>query len=75
VARAWTIAWGIMNGVELPPRLPEGFIRTISDRGFGNTMLFDAMYWAEESDRNRALDEVEKSITAIRKRIFPVIIT
>jgi acetoin utilization protein AcuC len=37
-------------------------------------MLFDAMYWAEESDRNRALDEVEKSIAAIRKRIFPVII-
>jgi acetoin utilization protein AcuC len=74
VARAWTIAWGIMNGVELPPRLPGGFIRTISDMGFSNTMLLDAMYWAEDSDRNRALDEVEKSIAAIRNSIFPVII-
>ncbi len=74
VARAWTIAWGIMNGVELSPRLPAGFIRTISAMGLSNTMLLDAMYWAEETDRNRALDEVEKSISAIRKRIFPTII-
>lgn len=74
VARAWTIAWGIMNGVELHPRLPADFIRTISAMGLNNTMLLDAMYWAEESDRNRALDAVEKSIAAIRKRIFPVII-
>ncbi len=74
VARAWTIAWGIMNGVELSPRLPVEFIRTISEMGCANTMLLDAMYWAEEGDRNRALDEVEKSISAIRKRIFPVII-
>ena len=42
--------------------------------GLSNTMLLDAMYWAEETDRNRALDEVEKSISAIRKRIFPTII-
>ena len=74
VARAWTLAWGIMNGVELHPRLPRPFVRTIGEMGFANTMLLDAMYWAEESDRNRALDEVEKSIAAIRKRIFPVII-
>ena len=74
VARAWTIAWAIMNGVELHPRLPAGFIRTISAMGLNNTMLLDAMYWAEESDRNRALDAVEEGIAAIRKRIFPVII-
>ena len=74
VARAWTIAWGIMNGVELNPRLPAEFVRTISAMGCANTMLLDAMYWAEEGDRNRALDEVERSISAIRKRIFPAII-
>jgi acetoin utilization protein AcuC len=37
-------------------------------------MLLDAMHWAEDDDRNRALDAVEKSIAAIRKKIFPVII-
>lgn len=74
VARAWTIAWAIMNMVELPPRLPPSFIRMISELGFPHRMLMDAMHWAGDDDRNRALDAVEKSIAAIRKTVFPVII-
>ncbi len=74
VARAWTLAWSIMNGVELPARLPAAFVCEIKKLGFSNSMLSDAMHWAEESDRNKALDAVEKSIATIRKRIFPVII-
>ena len=74
VARAWTIAWAVMNGKELPPRLPARFVELISPLGFPHRMLLDAMHWAEEDDRNRALDAVEKSISAIRKTVFPVII-
>lgn len=74
VARAWTLAWAIMNGVELPPRLPACFVRTLEEMGYHNRMLLDAMHWAQEDDRNRALDAVEKSIAAIRKKVFPVII-
>ncbi len=74
VARAWTLAWSIMNGVEISPRLPERFVRTIRKMGFGNKMLLDAMHWAEDDDRNRALDAVEKSIATIKKKIFPFII-
>ena len=74
VARAWTIAWAVMNRVELPPRLPAPFVRMISGLGFPHRMLLDAMHWAADDDRNRALDAVEKSIAAIRKTVFPVII-
>jgi len=74
VARAWTLAWAIMNGVELSPRLPAPFVATIEALGFSNRMLLDAMHWAAEDDRNRALDAVERSIAAIRKTVFPVII-
>jgi acetoin utilization protein AcuC len=74
VARAWTIAWAVMNGVELPSRLPSSFVKIISEMGFPNRMLLDAMHWAEEDDRNRALDAVEKSIAAIRKTVFPVLL-
>ena len=74
VARAWTLAWAIMNDVELPARLPARFIKLISSLGYPNRMLLDAMHWAEDDDRNRALDAVEKSIAAIKKKVFPIII-
>lgn len=31
VARAWTLAWGIMNGVEAPNVIPKGFIEKNGD--------------------------------------------
>ncbi len=74
VARAWAIAWAVMNGVELPPRLPVPFVELIAGLGFPHRMLLDAMHWAEEDDRNRALDAVEKSIGFIRETVFPVIV-
>lgn len=74
VARAWTIAWGIMNDRELPPRLPASFVRLIAQLGYPHRMLLDAMHWAEEDDRNRALDAVEKSIAYVRNHVFPVLI-
>lgn len=74
VARAWTLAWGIMNGVELPVKLPAPFVDIIGPLGYPNRMLLDAMHWAEEDDRNRALDAVERSIAAIRESVFPIII-
>jgi len=73
-ARAWTIAWGIMNGAELASRLPDSFINRIAPMGYKNRMLYDAMHWAEEEERNRALDAVESSIAVIKKMVFPVII-
>ncbi len=74
VARGWTLAWAIMNMVDLPPRLPTAFVRTIAALGFPHRMLLDAMHWAQDDDRNLALDAVEKSIAAIRKTVFPVVI-
>ena len=74
VARAWAIAWAVMNGVELPPRLPAQFVELITGLGFPHKMLLDAMHWAEEDDRNRALDAVEKSISFIRETVFPVVV-
>lgn len=73
-ARAWTMAWGIMNGVELKPRLPASFVKKIEPLGYRNKSLYDAMHWSEETERNLALDAVEKSISRIRKTIFPKLV-
>lgn len=73
-ARAWTLAWAIMNGIELNPRLPPSFIAKIEPLGYPHRVLLDAVHWAEEAERKQAQDAVEKSIARIRKTIFPVII-
>ena len=73
-ARAWTIAWGIMNSLDLPPRLPATFTKKIAAMGFPHKMLLDAMHWADQHDRLAALDAVEKSIASIRKTVFPILI-
>ena len=74
-ARAWTIAWGVMNSRNLPAKLPEPFVRLADSLGYPNRMLLDAMHWADEADRNLALDSVEKSIATIRRRVFPILVT
>ncbi len=73
-ARAWTLAWSIMNDVELNPRLPPPFIDRIAPLGYQNRVLLDAIHWAEEGERMLALAAVEKSIVRIKKTIFPGIL-
>ena len=73
-ARAWTLAWAIMNNVELNPRLPPAFIDKIEPQGYQNRVLLDAMHWADEGERTLALVAVEKSIALIKKTIFPGIL-
>ncbi|GFO60791.1 acetoin utilization protein AcuC [Geomonas silvestris] len=74
VARAWTLAWAIMNDREISPRLPQSFLKLSGALGFPHRMLLDAMHWAQEDDRNVALDAVQKSIALVRARVFPVLI-
>jgi acetoin utilization protein AcuC len=73
-SRAWTIAWAVMNGIDLPHRLPVSFIQQIKSFGYPHRSLLDSMHWSEEHERNLALDAVEKSITLIKKTVFPGII-
>ncbi len=73
-ARAWTLAWAIMNGIDLNPRLPPSFIAKIAPQGYPHTVLLDAVHWAEETERNLAQQALEKSIARLRKTVFPGII-
>jgi acetoin utilization protein AcuC len=73
-ARAWTIAWAVMNGIDLPHRLPTAFVQQIRSQGYPHQILLDSMHWSEEHERNLALDAVEKSIAKLKKTIFPGII-
>jgi len=42
VARAWTLAWAIMNNVPAPDEIPASFLRQFPGAGFLNNKLRDA---------------------------------
>lgn len=73
-ARAWTLAWSIMNAIKLNPRLPPAFIEKIKPFGYENRVLLDAVHWADEIERSIALESLEKSILRLKKTIFPAIL-
>ena len=73
-ARAWSIAWAVMNGIELDPRLPASFVKKTKSLGYPHRALLDAMHWSEEHERDLALEAVERSIASIKRTIFPGII-
>ena len=41
VARAWTLAWAVMNDIELPDEIPEYFLKEYSSKGFRGRNLRD----------------------------------
>lgn len=73
-ARGWTLAWAVMNDIELNPRLPQAFINSIKQMGYPNRVLLDAPHWSGEEERTKALESVEKSIAQLKKTVFPVIL-
>ena len=71
VAKAWTVAWAILNGVELAPELPEAFTPDVKKFGFESRQLWDAPV-ADPDDIGRAVqDYVDRQVDSVQKTIFP----
>ena len=66
VARAWTVAFGVMSGQEFPDKVPESY----TDQ-YGVTTLRDAPPASTESAQKEARTFAESSVQAIRQLIFP----
>ncbi|HET7340941.1 MAG TPA: acetoin utilization protein AcuC [Methylomirabilota bacterium] len=72
VARAWTVAWALLNHVELPPQLPEAFEDDRHHFGFDSRELWDEPA-ALPPDLERAVREyVARQVDAVQTRIFPL---
>jgi acetoin utilization protein AcuC len=72
VARAWTAAWAVMNGVELPARLPEAFADDMRKFGFRTRDLWDPTFEIPPETRRACREYAERQVDAIRRSIFPV---
>ncbi len=68
VARCWTLAYGVMLGVEWPDAIPDGY-----SAEYGLTTLRDTMALEIPSEVARdARNLAEEGVSAIKARIFPL---
>src|SRR5262249_35779710 len=68
VARAWTSAWAVLNGVELPAALAEDVERY----EFATGSLWDPPEPLPDHRRVRAQEYAQRQVDAVRRTIFPV---
>ncbi len=73
VARAWTLAWAIMNDADIRDELPETFLKTYPLEGFGGRKLRDEKYQERGSKKEIMRDEVERVVARVREKVFPLV--
>ena len=72
VARGWTAAWAVLNGVALPDALPAAFHADARRYEFRSGSLWDPADPLPDQRRQRAQDYVTRQIELIRRSIFPL---
>jgi acetoin utilization protein AcuC len=72
VARAWTVAWAIMNGVELTPELPRAFDHDVEVFEFDSRNLWDDAVRFPDETRRRVAEYASRQVSAIRRLVFPL---
>jgi acetoin utilization protein AcuC len=71
VARAWTLAWAVMNGVELNEELPESFLKEAVKIGFEAGGLKGSLKPPLHSQNEETRAEMERVVRYIKKTVFP----
>ncbi len=72
VARAWTAAWAVLNGVELQSDLPASFAPDMRRFYFRSPSLWDPPSEIPAVIRGRAQEFARRQVEAVRRSIFPV---
>ena len=69
VARAWTLAWAMMNGIELPDDLPETMVASLLKGGFSGQTLRDPDHvslWRDQCQKH-----MEDCVRYLERNAFP----
>lgn len=70
VARAWTLAWAIMNEIEIPDEIPEDFLKRHAGSGFVDNKLRDESYTVEGTSKAWMQDEIERVVAFIKENVM-----
>lgn len=73
VAKAWALAWAIMNEADLPDELPEAFLEQYPLEGFRSRKLRDEEYREKGARKEMMREEVIRVVGTIREKVFPLI--
>lgn len=69
VARAWTLTWAIMNGIELKEEIPESYLKWAENYGFKERRLRgDQIHFSSERRENRR--EMERVVQYLREKVI-----
>jgi len=71
VARAWTLAWAIMNGIELAEGLPEAFLEETVKMGIEEKELRGRLRTPLQSQSRGTRAEMERVVHYMRETVFP----
>jgi acetoin utilization protein AcuC len=72
VARAWTLAWGVMNDVDLPDALPEEALPLLQQAGYEGRTLRDPASHLSQARHHRLRVEVQDAIAYLERHVFPI---
>ncbi len=71
VARAWTLAWAIMNEVDLPDAIPEHMAEALSEADFRGQNLRDPEHKSQWREQCR--QHMDECVDYLEEHVFPKI--
>jgi acetoin utilization protein AcuC len=71
VARAWTLAWAVMNGIELSEELPGSYLEKAAGVGIYEKQLRGGLKSSPHSERKDIRTEAERVVSYIKETVFP----
>lgn len=71
VARAWTLAWGIMTDQPVPEGIPEEFLWAHRHEGFEGGKIRDEEFVVKGRKKEAMTRELDRLVASIRATVFP----
>jgi acetoin utilization protein AcuC len=71
VARAWTLAWAVMNGIELDEELPEPYVKEATKVGVYEKVLRGDLKPTLDSGKEKIQNEAERVVNYLKQNVFP----
>jgi len=73
VARAWTLAWALMNGIEMDDELPKTYLEKAERVGVHEKTLRGCPKLTPDSQKKEIRKEAERIVKYIKSKVFPKI--